>query len=362
MNDKPRLTDPEIESTTNLGSSLFSLGDFIDLSAFVAKLRTHQDPISGYLWNQFSASTREVLTSGTSTPEQQKSALVQALNNILKGVLIYETARFDGVTLSPETQALKSQDPHGTDLIRLNRLLLEDAYPLEIAKSPNLHVDPFQLAQMVALLNKKARFDEDLVIGSDVSDPRSKWEIPFVRATALLVRAQIYAEKFNSLPITDQHSELVRDAAFATLVLARPEPKLVLLPYPKDKTSELVSYLASALSGYGCDWKTERGILENLRRWFVDRANTHNERFAESIAELEDRNTNLWPKNETQLLPNCVMEWEFLMLRNGRTLWRGMKILSGVARCESQLQLRQEMKIRPSDRQSCFAMSFPRVG
>ena len=61
--------------------------------------------------------------------------MVQALNNILKGVLIYEAVRFAKVALSPETLALKSQNPHGTDLIRLNRLLLEDAYPLEIAKS-----------------------------------------------------------------------------------------------------------------------------------------------------------------------------------------------------------------------------------
>ena len=117
-----------------LGSSLFSVGDFIDLPAFVAKLRT-QDPISKYLWNQFSASTQEVLTSATSTPEEQKLALVQALDNILKGVLIYETVRFAGVALSPETLALRSQNPKGKDLIRLNRLLLEDAYPLEIAKS-----------------------------------------------------------------------------------------------------------------------------------------------------------------------------------------------------------------------------------
>ena len=125
-----------------------SLGDFIDLSGFVAKLRTLQDPISGYLWNQFSASTQKVLRSVTSTPEQQKLALVQALNNILKGVLIYETARFARVTLSPETQALKSQNPHGTDLIRLNRLLLEDAYPLEIAKS-NESAQPAKTEAMI---------------------------------------------------------------------------------------------------------------------------------------------------------------------------------------------------------------------
>jgi hypothetical protein len=127
-------------SRANDGSSLFSVDDFQDLSGFVAKLRTLQDPISAYLWNQFSASTQGVLTSATSSPEQQKLALVQALNNILKGVLIFETVRFAGVKLSTDTLELKlqySQNPQGTDLIRLNRLLLEDAYTLEIAKSLN---------------------------------------------------------------------------------------------------------------------------------------------------------------------------------------------------------------------------------
>ena len=130
---------PGNNMTAEFGCSLFSVGDFMDLPAFVAKLRT-QDPISKYLWNQFSASTQEVLTSATSTPEEQKLALVQALDNILKGVLIYETVRFAGVALSPETLALRSQNPKGKDLIRLNRLLLEDAYPLEIAKSRSLPI------------------------------------------------------------------------------------------------------------------------------------------------------------------------------------------------------------------------------
>jgi hypothetical protein len=127
------------------GSLLFTVGDFKDLSGFVAKLRTLQDPISAYLWNQFSVSTQGLLTAVTSTPEQQK-ALIQAMDNILKGVLIFETVRFAGVILSPETVALQLQNPQGTDLIRLNRLLLEDAYPLEIAKhiSVNCSLIPFR--------------------------------------------------------------------------------------------------------------------------------------------------------------------------------------------------------------------------
>ena len=83
--------------------------------------------------------TQEILKSATSTPEEQKLALVEALDNILKGESIFERERFDGVTLSQETEELKLQNPIGKDLIRLNRLLLEDAYPLEIAKSQPEH-------------------------------------------------------------------------------------------------------------------------------------------------------------------------------------------------------------------------------
>src|SRR5207248_6083242 len=41
---------------------------------------------------------------------------------------------FEGVALSPETLALAaSPPPPGSGLVRLNRLLLEDAYPIELA-------------------------------------------------------------------------------------------------------------------------------------------------------------------------------------------------------------------------------------
>ena len=108
---------------------------FLVLSQNCALSRIRFPPTCG---TSFLPSTQGVLTSVTSTPEQQKLALVQPLNNILKGVLIFETVRFAGVKLSAETLELKlqnSQNPQGTDLIRLNRLLLEDAYTLEIAKS-----------------------------------------------------------------------------------------------------------------------------------------------------------------------------------------------------------------------------------
>ena len=155
------------------GSSLFSVGDFIDLPAFVAKLRT-EDPVSKFLWNQFSPQTQEVLKSATSTPEEQKLALVQALDNILKGVLIFEPVRFAGVALSQKTKDLKLQNPIGKDLIRLNRLLLEDAYPLQIAKSllPS-DLNNLFFVKQAASLSDILQYTDDPLANIDPNDKES---------------------------------------------------------------------------------------------------------------------------------------------------------------------------------------------
>ena len=115
---------------------LFSEGDFIDVSCLTAKL-TRSDPISQYLWNQLSATDQQVLSNATSTALQQKTVLIAALNQVLRGASIYQALRFGGIPLSEETLVLASQNPTGADLIRLNRLFLQDAYPGEI-KQPGI--------------------------------------------------------------------------------------------------------------------------------------------------------------------------------------------------------------------------------
>jgi hypothetical protein len=44
---------------------------------------------------------------------------------------------FDGVFLRSDTQQLLSQKNQGNDLVWLNRLLLEDAYPPELSRNPD---------------------------------------------------------------------------------------------------------------------------------------------------------------------------------------------------------------------------------
>jgi hypothetical protein len=63
------------------------------------------------------------------------NALVKDVNAVLSGPSIYDAARFHGVVLRAETARLVAENPQGQQLARLNKLLLEDAYPGELAKS-----------------------------------------------------------------------------------------------------------------------------------------------------------------------------------------------------------------------------------
>lgn len=115
------------------GSPLFSDDDISDVSSLITKLRSDTDqstkPISQFIWAELDITTKQSLTNLKSTLPELRSALVQALNEIVKGNSIYELSRFNRVLLRPETQSLLMQN--STD-IRLNRHLLEDVYPLEI--------------------------------------------------------------------------------------------------------------------------------------------------------------------------------------------------------------------------------------
>jgi hypothetical protein len=63
------------------------------------------------------------------------SALVKDLNQTISGPSIYDQARFRNVALRPETEQLLHRAASAQDVVRLNKLLLEDACPGELAKS-----------------------------------------------------------------------------------------------------------------------------------------------------------------------------------------------------------------------------------
>ncbi|MBI5384043.1 MAG: sugar porter family MFS transporter [Verrucomicrobia bacterium] len=116
-------------------SSLFKESDVRDFPALVKKLRAKADPVSKFLVESFSPPTVAMLVAwGTPGAETSKlpSALIGELNRVLRTNTLYEPKRFDRVSLVSDTGSLLAQKPTGEDLVRLNRMLLEDAYADEL--------------------------------------------------------------------------------------------------------------------------------------------------------------------------------------------------------------------------------------
>jgi len=120
-------------SATSLGS-----GGITDPAAFAKKLADGADPVSEYLRGRLADSEKADLAGYEPSNANAKgviSALVKELNQVIGGPSIYEKERFRTVALRPETERLLEQNPGGQRLARLNKLLLEDAYPQDLAKS-----------------------------------------------------------------------------------------------------------------------------------------------------------------------------------------------------------------------------------
>lgn len=115
-------------------SPLFFQEDFIRVNEFVANLREHTNVLSQFLWDRFGIAARESLADTNASPASFLPILVTELNKILAGPSIYSEERFQKVALADETQQLLKKPPTN-DNNQLNRLLLEDAYPLDIQKS-----------------------------------------------------------------------------------------------------------------------------------------------------------------------------------------------------------------------------------
>jgi tetratricopeptide (TPR) repeat protein len=173
----------KVEKQRRTYTSWFTEKDFIDLPAFTARLRGNpqSDPLSQYLADNLSPETRQLLNGGNETllrqklahdlnvllerelqikkrlkaKQQEKSALdeqltlggssdslrqkqqqlAQGITELAKVGPLYDAERFKQVPISEYLQDFIRENPQSHTRIRLNRLLLEAAYPKEIAKS-----------------------------------------------------------------------------------------------------------------------------------------------------------------------------------------------------------------------------------
>jgi hypothetical protein len=118
------------------GSGALAPSSVKDPGLLAARLRDGADPLSIFLANGLSPAIRKQLAKfkgRTAPPPALLQGIVDGLDALINGPLLFDPTRFAGVRLSPETAALLAAKPTGADLVRLNRLLLDDAYPVALA-------------------------------------------------------------------------------------------------------------------------------------------------------------------------------------------------------------------------------------
>ena len=123
---------------TGAGEALsFTAADISDLGQIAYKLDAARDPVSAFVKTMLSETARAALSKyreSSSDAGALEEALAKDFQKIIVGQPIYQEQRFARIGLRPETRQLLAHPPDGESLPKLNRLLLEDAYSLEIAR------------------------------------------------------------------------------------------------------------------------------------------------------------------------------------------------------------------------------------
>ena len=133
------ISSSTLQAIRTAGLGAINNADVKDPGRFERQLQLGLDPVSALLRTLAPAikTTLGPLASPplatSSPPASDLAPLVAELNALIAGPSIYRYATFDDVSLSAETTRLQLATPLSQPAPALNRLLLEDAYPLELA-------------------------------------------------------------------------------------------------------------------------------------------------------------------------------------------------------------------------------------
>jgi KaiC/GvpD/RAD55 family RecA-like ATPase len=115
----------------------FVMDDLRDASSFVNRFKAEQkDSLSAYLHGRLTIGTQDLIAKHRCEllpDDTLLNSLVEDLNRIIAGQSLYLAGHFADVRLSVESERLRQTNPTGSELVYLNRLLLEDAYLQELA-------------------------------------------------------------------------------------------------------------------------------------------------------------------------------------------------------------------------------------
>ncbi len=123
--------------TYALSDKPMSSDDLEDSAAIVMELKSADTPFSQYFLSECTEDTKTAINQfdGSSEPsEALNEKLLKEFNELLMGENLYAPERFANIELSDNTNDRIALNPTGSNLIRLNRELLENAYPTQIRK------------------------------------------------------------------------------------------------------------------------------------------------------------------------------------------------------------------------------------
>ncbi|GEM_PF-6080095 len=138
---------------THSGSTTFTANDFANAQLLALKLRAGNEPLTKFLKNSLSSSTRKMLSGydgSSALSSELLTALATDFNNIISGGSIYATDRFVGIVLSGESKEMLNRTLNASEVRTLNRMLLEDAFPTEIKRMGGNDADNLELGNALA--------------------------------------------------------------------------------------------------------------------------------------------------------------------------------------------------------------------
>lgn len=127
---------PGVGASPGRASAAFAPADIIGPGSLARRISTGSDTVAAWLKTRLSRALLDILAAfdpDTSDPAPVRAAVAAELNTLIREDRLDTVSAFAELALSAETLELLAGRPTGRALERLNRMLLEDAFPLELA-------------------------------------------------------------------------------------------------------------------------------------------------------------------------------------------------------------------------------------
>lgn len=166
----------------------------VQLVEFIRKLSAKADPVSEFLYGKLRPETQQLLGQVFDSlllPENELAnekkenikqfvkLFFEDLNTVIKEESIYDQNRFSKVTLSDFTKEYLAKQPTGSLVVRLNRLLLEDAYPEIIKRAKPEDAIKLYRASVADNLTDQSSYNAVAnlyeTLGGQFPEERDKW-------------------------------------------------------------------------------------------------------------------------------------------------------------------------------------------